>query len=165
MAHAATRPPFEHALAFWQALLAERGLAGNIRWVFRENLCLEQMSAGDDDQPISFETTICPVREGDVQMIYDIAARVGDLVFSTLVHTPDFTLCTLLGDTWLADDDVYCEDWGMYFFASDPYTLWAQIDDPNEWRQRKLHEHKKLSGLDFVFALDKIKRLQQQDAL
>jgi hypothetical protein len=137
----------------------KRGLSPNLRWVFRENLCLDLPKPEDKEFRIGFQTRLNPVTEEDVRLVYDQVSRTENpLVFEGLVQAEQFTLCTLLGDPWQVDDDVYVPEWDLYFFLKGPYRLWEEIIDENEWRARKKRESKNLSGLDYVFALKSYKR-------
>jgi len=151
------RPDFDTAVAYWQNLIRERGLSSNLKWAFRENLCLARHE-NTENFSLVFETQVHPVTLNDVCRVYNqVRLQKHPIVFGTLVHKPEFTLCTLLGDEYLADDDVYVEGWDLYFFAQEPYVYFEEVTLREQWMNRRMHEWKRLSGLDFVFCLDAFK--------
>ena len=147
-------PDFDTVLAAWIDFLSGRRLSLNLKWVFRENVCL----LGDKRSisGIAFETSIRPVTVSDVKRVYEATRQVeGPLVFETLVQAPEFTLCDMLGDTFTTADDHYISDWNIYFYAKehwgDGQCVCQEISDPAKWRSLKARECKCLSELDYLF--------------
>ncbi len=148
------RPPFAKAMARWRQLIGDRGLSPNMKWIFREHLCLEPHRKGEEEERrrrISFQTQFPPVTEDDVRDMYaSLVESKTPIVFMVMVQTGSYTLCTLLGDEYRADNDVYEEEWDLYFFLKEPYRLFEEIADKGGWKRRKRRESKDLSGLDYI---------------
>lgn len=152
-----TRPPFDQALAHWRRLLDARRLPPPVRWAFREHLCLHYPVAGGGFAA-SVQTIDPPVVEEDARLVYDAAtARNLAIVFAVVAPAPECTLCTLLGDTWGADEDVYVPDWELYFYRDGLCRAVEELTDLREWRRRKRRESRALSGLDYVYVLSAFK--------
>ncbi len=149
-----SRPSFDDALVYWRNLVHERGLSPQLRWVFREHLCLGPTQSGTGQFHISFQTQWPPVAEQHVRSAYEGMVMRGDvIVFEALVHTDQYILCALLGDTYLVDGDVHVQDWDLSFYLKEPYRMYEEITDETEWKRRKKRENKHLSGLDFVYLM------------
>ena len=152
----ASRPDFDQALVFWLNLLRSREISDNLRWCFRENLCLEALTSAGEFQ-ISFQTTEPSVTLDDVRRTYKKTAFLPPteshpLVFASLIHAETYTLCTLLGDEYQCDEDVYVQTWDLYFCATQPYEFSEELTDQEQWSRRLTAERqrKQLSGLDYV---------------
>ena len=148
------KPDFSVAFDHFKKSIAERNYGSNLRWVFRENLCLEKHEQGSG-LLIAFETNQQRVEVKDVRFIYEELRPQNDLiVFCVLAVAPDFTLCTLLGDDFDAgDEDSFIKEWDLHFFLEKQHEYIEEVCDATEWQHRKQHEWKRLSGLDFVFSL------------
>lgn len=160
-----TRPPFDQALAYWRRLLDARRLPPSVCWGFREHLCLHYPVEGGGFTA-SVQTIEPSVVEEDARLVYDAAvARSLPIVFAVVASATAYTLCTLLGDTWAADDDVYVADWNLYFYRDGLCRAVEELTDLREWRRRKRRESRALSGLDYVYVLSAFKGRPRQDRL
>ena len=148
------RPDFDIALTHWGDLIRQRELSSNIIWVFRENL-FNAEEEQTQDLKLIFETKINPVTLDDVRLVYNQAkSYAGPIVFWMLVGTQDFSLCTLLGDTLSTCDDIFVDEWNLYFFTKEFYLSFEEVTRPAKWAEAKRHERNHLSELDYVFCLN-----------
>ncbi len=151
------KPDFDIALDYWGKLLKERDFSPNMVWVFRENL-FHVKDGVTSDIKLIFETKINPVTLDDVRLVYNQAkTHRGPIVFEMLVETHDFALCTLLGDTLTTSDDIFIDEWDLYFFAKDFYLSFEEVRDLAAWMAAKAREWKHISELDYVFCLNAFK--------
>ena len=66
-----TRPSLEEALDAWKKLLAERGFATDIIWIFAENLCVEKSRAEQGGFHFGFQTRFTPPPEDALDIAFD----------------------------------------------------------------------------------------------
>lgn len=152
------KPEFDVALAYWENLLQERNLSPNLRWVFRENI-FNSFDETSGHGKLVFETQINPVTLDDVRLVYGQAQPdSAPLVLWALVQTHDFTLCTVLGDTLSTCDDVFVDEWNLYFYAQKLVFSFEEVTTPEQWAKAKKHEWIHLSELDYVFCLDAFRK-------
>ncbi len=152
------RPPFNKVMAHWRGLVGQRGLPSSLKWVFRENLCLERTGRGEEERKVSFQTQWPFVTEEDVRQVYvEFVSEKSPLVFAVLDHTDLYTLCTIAADKFHLDDDIYQEDWDLYFFLKKRQFIFEEIFDRREWRRRKRRESGNLNDFDYVPVLKYVK--------
>jgi hypothetical protein len=151
------RPTFAAALDAWQKLLAERGFAPDITWIFEENLCFEKLQLKPGGFHLGFQTKFTTPPEDAVEITFDHFADTGArLVFYRLGEVPGKSICILLCDPWFenkGDSEGFLrrDDWKMSFHPGHKVAI-EEITDLTRWlrrvkRDRALHE------LDFCMAL------------
>jgi hypothetical protein len=117
-----TRPNLADALAAWQKLLAERGFATNLLWIFEENLCFEKKPDVPGGIHIGFQTRFSPVPQESLDIAYEHFCEAdARIVFYRLGESKGRSVCILLGDPWFndkKDSDGYVrrDEWGVSFF-------------------------------------------------
>ena len=159
----ASRPSFETVINFWRGLLAERNLSLNIRWVFRENLCLKRKRGPNQTFLIAFQTFMPRVVESDARLVYESAVGWNNpIMFETVVRSPDHTVCTISADCSGSEDEYdeakYEKDWALCFNAEDGYASSEEVFEKKRWYLRKLFEDDHPSGLDYVYSLKAVKK-------
>jgi hypothetical protein len=151
------RPKLTEALAAWQKLLAERGFAPDITWIFEENLCFEQSPAQPGGLHFGFQTKFSPPAADALEIAFDHFAESGArLVFYRLGDVRGKSVCTLLCDPWFekkgeAEGYLRRDDWKISFNPGTDNVI-EEITDLTRWlrrvkRDRAFHE------LDFCMAL------------
>ena len=96
-----TRPSLKEALDAWKKLLAERGFATDIIWIFAENLCVEKSRAGQGGFRFGFQTRFTPPPEDALDIAFAQFSESGKpVVFYRLGERPGRSVCTLLCDSW-----------------------------------------------------------------
>jgi hypothetical protein len=159
MSSAATnnRPPLAGALEAWNQLLAKRGFATELTWIFQENLCIERSRAELGGFLFGFQTRFTPPPEDALEIAYghfsDTDARI---VFFRLGEYMGKSICILLCDPWLdskGDGDGFLrhDDWNISFHIGHDDKI-EEVTDLTRWlrrvkRDRAFHE------LDFCMAL------------
>ena len=116
------RPPFESALAAWQALLTKRGFSTDLLWILEENLCFEKDPGTPAGVKLGFQTRFTPQPTDAAKVTYHHFAELdARLVFYRLGANAGRSLCLLLCDAWFepkqeADGYVRRDDWLVSFF-------------------------------------------------
>ncbi|MCM8794590.1 MAG: hypothetical protein NC819_02140 [Candidatus Omnitrophica bacterium] len=152
-------PPFNKAMARFKELVKERGYSFPLRWVFRENLCLERTGRGEEERKISFQTRWPVVGEEDVRRVYvNLVREKSPVAFSVLEAAPAYTLCTLVGDTYHVDDDLYEPEWDIYFHLKKRPFIFEEISERGPWKRRKRWESINLNDFDYVPVLSYVKQ-------
>ena len=65
------RPTLATALDAWEKLLAERGFATDITWIFEENLCFEKLQIEPGGFHFGFQTKFTPPPEDALDIAFD----------------------------------------------------------------------------------------------
>ena len=95
------RPTLTQALDAWNKLLAGRGFATDITWIFEENLCFEKLTATPGGFHFGFQTKFTPPAEDALEITFDhFSATDARLVFYRLGDVRGKSVCTLLCDPW-----------------------------------------------------------------
>src|SRR5882724_4840323 len=90
------RPALSEALDAWKKLLAGRGFATDLAWIFEENLCFEKLPAAPDAVHFGFQTKFTPPPEDALEIAFDHFSGTGArLVFYRLGAVPGKSLCIL----------------------------------------------------------------------
>jgi hypothetical protein len=152
-----SRPNLNDALAVWNQLLAAKGHATDLLWIFEENLCFEKAPAAPGGFQLGYQTRFLKPPEDAVDIAYELFcdsdARV---VFFRLGESHGRSVCLLLGDHWFDKKNessgyVRRDDWGLSFFPGENKKL-EEITDLSRWLGR-LKRERPLHDLDFCMAL------------
>jgi hypothetical protein len=159
MSSAATnnRPPLAEALEAWNQLLAKRGFATELTWIFQENLCIERSRAELGGFLFGFQTRFTPPPEDALEIAYDHFSETdARIVFFRLGEYMGKSICILLCDPWFdskGDGDGFLrrDDWNISFHIGHDDKI-EEVTDLTRWlrrvkRDRAFHE------LDFCMAL------------
>ena len=95
------RPTLTEALDAWKTILAERGFATELLWIFQENLCVENSRAERGGFRVGFQTNSRrrpKTRWTSRSIIF--AKPVHAVVFYRLGNCPGKSVCVLLCDPW-----------------------------------------------------------------
>ena len=83
------RPTLTEALDAWKTLLAERGFATDITWIFEENLCFEKLQTKPGGFHFGFQTRFTPPPEDALEIAFDHFSETNArLVFYRLGNVP-----------------------------------------------------------------------------
>lgn len=151
------RPTLNAALDAWKKLLAERGFATDIIWIFEENLCFEKLQIEPGGFHFGFQTKFTPPSEDALEIAFDHFSETGArLVFYRLGDVPGKSICTLLCDPWFenkSDADGYLrrEEWKMSFHPGAADNI-EEITDLTRWL-RRVKRDRAFHDLDFCMAL------------
>jgi hypothetical protein len=152
-----TRPNLKVALDAWKQMLAGRGFATDITWVFEENLCFEKLPAGPGGFHFGFQTKFTPPPEDALEIAYDQFSETGArLVFYRLGGVPGKSVCTLLCDPWFenkhgAEGFVRRDDWKISFHPGHKDEI-EEVTDLTRWL-RRVKRGREFHDLDFCMAL------------
>jgi hypothetical protein len=153
------RPDFETMFQFWTRLLAERGLPQEVRWIFYEDYAR---------LPNGFAFRLRPAAEADriARFAYDrLDPKKNPLI------DPKYALAIVAyavvegciitgfqGDLFTADEDVYREDWNIYFDAKD-HILENFTIAPDEatWARVCAEQPHFLSELDYLVSIEALR--------
>ncbi len=159
-----TRPSLTEALDTWKNLLAERGFATDITWIFEENLCFEKLNIEPGGFHFSFQTKFTPPPEDALDIAFDHFADTGArLVFYRLGDVPDKSICTLLCDSWFdkkgpAEGFLRRDDWKISFHPGHGDNI-EEVTDLTRWLRRVKHG-RAFHDLDFCMALATIDEIR-----
>lgn len=159
-----TRPNLTDALAAWKKLLAERGFAPDLLWIFEENLCFERKPEVPGGIHIGFQTRFSPVPQESLDIAYEHFCE-GDarIVFYRLGESKGRSVCILLGDPWFnekKDTDGYVrrDEWGISFFPGQKIDI-EEVTDMRRWI-RRLRRERPLHDVDFCMTLTAVDEIQ-----
>lgn len=161
---ALTRPNLTDALAAWKKLLAERGFAPDLLWIFEENLCFERKPEVPGGIHIGFQTRFSPVPQESLDIAYEHFCE-GDarIVFYRLGESKGRSVCILLGDPWFnekkdTDGFVRRDEWGISFFPGQKIDI-EEVTDMRRWI-RRLRRERPLHDVDFCMTLTAVDEIQ-----
>jgi hypothetical protein len=153
------RPDFETMFVFWTGLLAERGLPQAVRWVFYEDFA-RVPSARD----WRFSFRLRPAMEADriARFAYaHLDPKKPLAIVAYAVH--DGSVVTgFQGDVFSANEDVYRDDWNIYFDARETKGMISSdcqfVFDDVTWARMRAEQPRYLSELDYLVSVDALRR-------
>ena len=151
------RPTLDEALAAWTKLLAARGYATDITWIFEENLCFERLQIEPGGFHFGFQTKFTPPPEDALDIAFDHFSETGArLVFYRLGDAPGKSICILLCDPQFenrSDAEGYLrrDDWKISFHPGQKDGI-EEVTDLTRWLRRVKHD-RALHDFDFCMAL------------
>lgn len=159
-----TRPNLSDALVAWKKLLADRGFATDLLWIFEENLCFEKKPEVPGGIHIGFQTRFSPVPQESLDIAYEHFCE-GDarIVFYRLGESKGRSVCILLGDPWFnekKETDGYArrDEWGISFFPGQKIEI-EEVSDMRRWI-RRLRRERPLHDVDFCMTLTAVDEIQ-----
>ena len=155
------RPDFDVMLRFWTDLLAERGLPQDVRWLFYEDKA--RMSPAAPRQYMHFAFRPRPVAEADriARFAYGRLDPKYPLAIVAYAIHDGAVVTGFQGDLFTSDEDVYRDDWNIYFDAKEiSNDLECEIVscDDRTWAQRLENQPHFLSELDYLVSVDALRR-------
>jgi hypothetical protein len=158
------RPSLAEALDAWKQLLAERGFATDIIWLFEENLCFERLNIEPGGFHFGFQTKFTSPSADALEIAFDHFAETdARMVFYRLGDVPGKSVCILLCDPWFENKgapDGYLrrDDWKMSFHAGHADGI-EEITDLTRWL-RRVKRDRALHDFDFCMALATIDEIK-----
>jgi hypothetical protein len=158
------RPTLTEALDAWKQLLAERGLATDITWIFEENLCLEKLQIEPGGFHFGFQTRFTPPPEDALEIAFDHFSETGArMVFYRLGDVPGKSICILLCDPWFenkgnAEGFLRRDDWKISFHPGHRDAI-EEVTDLTRWL-RRVKRDRAFHDLDFCMALATIDEIK-----
>jgi hypothetical protein len=159
-----TRPTLATALDAWKKLLAERGFATDITWIFEENLCFEKLQIERGGFHFGFQTKFTPPPDDALEIAFEHFSDSGArMVFYRLGDVPGKSICTLLCDPWFEnknDGDGYLrrDEWKMSFYPGSADNI-EEVTDLTRWL-RRIKRDRAFHDLDFCMALATIDEIK-----
>jgi hypothetical protein len=158
------RPSLKEALDAWKKLLAERGFATDIVWIFAENLCVEKSRAERGGFRFGFQTRFTPTPEDALDIAFDhFSESDKPVVFYRLGERPGKSVCTLLCDSWFehrndADGFFRRDEWRVLFYPGQKDEI-EEVTDLTRWL-RRVKRDRAFHDLDFCMALEAIDEIK-----
>ena len=158
------RPSLEEAVKDWKKLLAERGFATDIIWIFAENLCVEKSRAEPGGFHFGFQTRFTPPSADALDIAFDHFGETdAPIVFYRLGGRPGKSVCMLLCDSWFenrrADDGFLRRDeWRVLFYPGQKDEI-EEITDLTRWL-RRVKRGRAFHDLDFGMTLEAIDEMK-----
>ena len=159
-----TRPALREALVAWEKVLAQRGFATRLLWIFEENLCFEKNSGVPGGIHIGFQTKFSPVPPEALDIAYEhFCESDARIVFYRLGENQGRSVCILLGDSWFNDKTerdgfVIRTEWGVSFHSGQRIEI-EEITDLRRW-VRRLRRERPLHDVDFCMTLVAVDEIQ-----
>ena len=159
-----TRPNLADALAAWEKMLADRGLATKLLWIFEENLCFEKKSEVPGGIHIGFQTRFSPVPQESLDIAYEHFCEADTrIVFYRLGENQGRSVCILLADSWFddkkeSDGFILRNEWGIAFHPGQKIEI-EEVTDMRRWI-RRLRRERPLHDVDFCMTLAAVDELQ-----
>ena len=159
-----TRPSLAEALNAWKKLLAERGFATDIIWIFAENLCVEKSRAERGGIRFGFQTRFTPAPEDALDIAFDhFCGTAAPMVFYRLGERPGKSVCMLLCDSWFANkreaDGFFRRDeWRVLFYPGQKDEI-EEVTDLTRWL-RRVKRGRAFHDLDFGMTLEAIDEMK-----
>jgi hypothetical protein len=153
------RPDFETMFFFWTRLLAERGLPEAVRWVFHEDFA--RMHSTRDWR---FAFRLRPATEADrvARFAYAQLDPKKPLAIVAYAVLDDFLITGFQGDVFIANEDVYRDDWNIYFDARETKDMISSdceiVSDDLTWTRLRVEQPRYLSELDYLVSIDALRR-------
>jgi hypothetical protein len=158
------RPSLGEALKAWKQLLAERGFATDITWIFAENLCVEKSRTEPGGFHFGFQTRFTPPSEDALDMAFEhFCETEAPLVFYRLGARPGRSVCMLLCDSWFggrgeADGFLRRDEWGLLFYPGQQDEV-EEVTDLTRWLHR-VKRNRAFHDLDFGMTLEAIDEMR-----
>jgi hypothetical protein len=155
-----TRPALNEALDAWNQMLAERGFATDITWIFAENLCVEKSRAEPGGFHFGFQTRFTPPPEDALDIAFDqFGGTDAPVVLYRLGGCPGKSICMLLCDSWFAnrreaDGFLRRDEWRILFYPGQNDEI-EEITDLARWLHR-VKRRRAFHDLDFGMSLETI---------
>ena len=159
-----TRPSLEEALNAWKKLLAERGFATDIIWIFAENLCVEKSHAGPGGFHFGFQTRFTPPPGDALDITFDhFSESDKPVVFYRLGGRPGKSVCMLLCDSWFenrraADGFLRRDEWRVLFYPGQKDEI-EEVTDLTRWLHR-VKRGRAFHDLDFGMTLEAVDEIK-----
>jgi len=159
-----TRPSLPEALDAWKKVLADRGFATDIVWIFAENLCVERARTGEGDLHFGFQMRFTPPPEDALDVAFEHFSETDrPMVFYRLGERPGKSVCALLCDSWFerrGDSDGFLrrDDWRILFYPGLGDEI-EEVTDLSRWL-RRVKRDRAFHDLDFCMALEAIDEIK-----
>jgi hypothetical protein len=158
------RPSLPEALKAWKQLLAERGFATDLVWIFAENLCVEKSRVEQGGFHFGFQTRFTPPPPDALELAYEHFGEAdAPVVLYRLGARPGQSICMLLCDTWFvgkqeADGFLRRDEWGMLFYPGQQDEI-EEVTDLTRWLHR-VKRGRAFHDLDFSMSLEAIEEMR-----
>ena len=158
------RPPLPEALQAWKQLLAERGFATELTWVFAENLCVEKSRTEPGGFRFGFQTRFTPPPADALDIAFDHFSETNaPMVFYRLGARPGRSVCMLLCDSWFAgrseaDGFLRRDEWGLLLHPGQQDEV-EEVTDLARWLHR-VKRNRAFHDLDFGMTLEAIDEMK-----
>jgi hypothetical protein len=153
------RPDFETMFVFWTGLLAERGLPQAVRWVFHEDFARLPSARN-----WRFAFRLRPTAEADriARFAYAHLDPTNPLAIVAYAVHDGSVVTGFQGDVFSANEDVYRDDWNIYFDARETKDMISSnceiVSDDVAWACLRAEQPRYLSELDYLVSVDALRR-------
>ncbi len=154
------RPSLEAVIKDWRKLLAERGFAADLLWIFAENLCVEKSSTEPGGLHFGFQTRFTPPPNDALEIAFDhFCETEAPIVFYRLGGRPGKSVCMLLCDPWFAnrrgaEGFIHRDECGISFYPGTKDEI-EEVTDLTRWL-RRVKRNRAFHDLDFGMTLEAI---------
>jgi hypothetical protein len=156
---AVKRPDFEAVARFWTDLLGQRGLPQIVRWVFQEDFARVHSAR---DWRFAFRLRPAAEAERIARFAYAHLDPKHPLAIVAYAVRDGAVITGFQGDVFTADEDVYREDWNIYFDARETREHISEdseiVSDDVTWTRLRAEQPRYLSELDYLVPVDALRR-------
>lgn len=151
------RPRFEAMVSFWTGLLGERGLPRAVQWIFHEDLArlpptIRGFRFAFRPRPAAAADQIARFAYAHLNPKFPLAIVACAVLDGTVITG-------LHGDVWTADEDVYRDDWNIYFDAKDHFEPDCEIvSDDKRWNFLRENQPRYASEFDYLVSTHALQR-------
>ena len=159
-----TAPPWRRRSRAWKKLLAERGFATDLVWIFAENLCVEKSRTEPGGFHFGFQTRFTPPSPDALDIAFEhFCETQAPIVFYRLGGRPGRSVCMLLCDPWFenkraADGFVHRDEWRISFYPGQKDEI-EEVTDLARWLHR-VKRGRAFHDLDFSMTLEAIDEIK-----
>lgn len=152
------RPDFETMFVFWTGLLAKRGLPQAVRWVFHEDFVRVPSIRN-----WRFAFRLRPIMEADriARFAYAHLDAENPLAIVAYAVHDGSVVTGFQGDVFSANEDVYRDDWNIYFDARETKDMISPdceiVSDEVTWARLRAEQPRYLSELDYLVSVDALR--------
>ena len=151
------RPSFDTVRKFWTDLLDERGLPTTVNWVFHEDTCRLPIRRGT--WRFMFKPRQAAEAEKVARFAYANTKQGMPLALVAYAVLNGTTITGLQGDLHTAGDDVYREDWNVYFDTKHHLLPECELAaDDHAWKRSLRNQPQYLSELDYLVSIKALAR-------
>ncbi len=158
------RPSLEAVLKDWKKLLAERGFATDLVWIFAENLCVEKSRTEPGGFHFGYQTRFTPPAPDALDIAFDhFSETAAPIVIYRLGGRPGKSVCMLLCDPWFenkraADGFVHRDEWRISFYPGQKDEI-EEVTDLTRWL-RRVKRGRAFHDLDFSMSLEAVDEIK-----
>jgi hypothetical protein len=152
------RPEFLCVERFWTELLRSRGLPTAFRWVFCEDYARMDLGFAFRPRPEAEADRIARFAYRQLDPDNPLVDPSFPLAIVAYAVVDGSVITAFQQDAFMADEDIFREDWNIYFDAKDHLRRQnIVVSDPAAWERLRAEQPFYLSELDYCVSVEKLR--------